>query len=113
VVLVIVDQAVPEANQMRAVECPEGECFGRGYVKDVAKDAYLINCVEFVSLGVLPAVYQLTVPGSGGWRAFVPMPPAVVERLISPYHREVLESVLQRYQQPRYVHHYMQMLSCD
>jgi len=112
VVLVIMDQEVPKNNTPHHIHCPDGVGFG-GYVKDIPKDAYLVDCLDYVSLGTIPVSFSVSVPKSGGWRVAVPMSEKVVEKLLAPYYKRVLKGVRERYPKPRFVLHYMQMLGCE
>ena len=111
VVLVIVDNDQPQNNEQRHVHCQDGEAFA-GYVKDVPKDAYIVDCVDFLSLGVIPVSFTLSLPHTGGWHIPIPMAEAVVEKLLPKYYKRVLNDARHKYPKPRYEFHFLQMQGC-
>jgi len=111
VVVVVFDQEVERNNTPHHIHCNDGIGFG-GYVKDIPKDAYILDCVDFVSLGTIPVSFTVAVPKTGGWKVAVPMPEKVVEKLLAPYYRRVLKGIREKYPSPRFALHYMQMLGC-
>lgn len=112
VVLVVRDKAHPENNTPRHIHCQDGTGFC-GYVRDLGKDSYIANCVDFMSLGNIHVAYRVTMPNTGGWSMQVPMPEVVVERLISPYYKRALKEAKDKYPHPDYELHFMQMIGCD
>lgn len=112
VVLVVRDVAHPEKNTPKHIHCQDGTGFC-GYVRDLGKDSYIAECVDFLSLGNVHVAYRVSMPGTGGWNMKVPMPQEVVERLISPYYKRALSEARAKYPQPEYELHFMQMIGCD
>lgn len=112
VVLIIKDKANPENNIQMHIHCQDGIGFC-GYVRDLAKDSYIAECVNFMSLGNIHASYRVTMPNTGGWTMQVPMPESVIETLISPYYKRALKEAREKYPHPQYELHFMQMTGCD
>jgi hypothetical protein len=111
VVLVIKDAAFPKNNSPRHIHCTDGIGFS-GYVKDVPKDAYIVECVDFVSLGMIPVSLRVSLTGAAGWNMQMPMPEAVVEKFLARYYRGLLGRYREMFPGPRYELHYIQMLNC-
>lgn len=112
VVLVIRDLMYPENNVQKHIYCQDGVGFC-GYVRDLTKDSYIAECVDFVSLGNIHVSYRVKMPNTGGWSMQVPMPEVVIEKLISPYYKRILDEVKHKYPHPKYELNYMQMIGCD
>jgi hypothetical protein len=112
VVLVVRDVKHPKNNKHKRIQCQDGTGFC-GYVLDLASDSYIVECLEFISLGNVHASYTLTMPNTAGWKMQIPMPESVIERLISPYHKRVLVQTREKYPRPDYELHFMQMIGCD
>lgn len=112
VVLVIRDLMYPENNIQKHIYCQDGVGFC-GYVRDLTKDSYIAECVDFVSLGNIHVSYKIKMPNTGGWSMQVPMPESVIEKLISPYYKRILDEAKQKYPHPKYELNYMQMIGCD
>lgn len=112
VVLVVKDLHNPHNNTQQHIHCQDGTGFC-GYVRDMSKDSYIAECVDFLSLGNVHVSYRMSLPNTGGWTMRVPMPPAVLERLLSPYYKRALKEARAKYPNPRYELHFMQMIGCD
>lgn len=112
VVLVVVDTEEPGNNKQQHIACQDGTGFC-GYVRDLSKDSYIADCVDFLTLGNVHVSYRLTMPNTAGWTMRVPIPPVVLERLLSPYYKRALKEARVKYPAPRFEHHYMQMIGCD
>ncbi len=112
VVLVVYDKKHPEKNTQRHIHCQNGIGFS-GYVHDLGTDSYIVECVDFISLGDVHVSHRVTIPNTGGWMMRVPMPEIVIENLISPYYKRVLADIKNKYPRPDYELHFMQMTSCE
>lgn len=111
VVLIVMDKEQPANNVAKYIHSQEGICFS-GYVKDTAKDSYIVDCVDFVPLGTIPIAFRVAMPMSGHWKTTVPMSEKVVEKLLAPFYKRTLKGLREKYPKPRFAFHYMQMLSC-
>jgi hypothetical protein len=112
VVMVVVDEQDSSKNLPRHVHCADGIGIP-GYVRDMEKDAYIVDCVDFISLGKIPVSFRVTIPGTGGWTVPVPMPGPAVEKLLPPYYKRVVKATISKYPRPCYTIHYVQMTDCN
>ena len=99
-------------NRHRAVVCRHGTPFTNGYAYDQAQDAYLIQCVENMELGYVSCVFEAHMPGTG-WSCSIPLPEAVLDRMLSASQQQKLEGFRERYPQPEYKIQLVQMLGCE
>lgn len=65
-----------ESNSLHRMPTNQGVPLG-GYVHDVINDCYYVRCVDFLSLGVVPVSYQMTIDN---WRTRLPLPENVLRR---------------------------------
>lgn len=112
VVLLVMDDEKPENNVSQHVHCEDGTGFA-GYVFDCPKDAYLVECVEHIPLGVIPVAAIASLPKTGGWKTVVPFSEKMVEVMIPSYYRRILKTTREKYPKPKYSFQYMQMLGCN
>jgi hypothetical protein len=82
VVFVAAVHREPSMNAMRKVPAKRGVPIG-GYVYDHGSECYLVNCIDFFSLGYVPASFTVSMPSAGGWRMPVPVPENVLKKLLS------------------------------
>ncbi len=111
IIMIVVDKE--EANNFsKNIHCGEGICFA-GYVHDLTSDSYVVDCVDFVSLGIVSASFKISMPNSGGWKMQIPLPEKLVESLIAPHYQTVVKAMKHKYSDPRYCFQYIQMISCQ
>jgi hypothetical protein len=111
VVAVVIDTENQHHNVPKHIHCQDGIGFG-GYVRDVPKDAYIVDCVDYVTLGTIPVCFNVSLPHTGGWKMPLPMSDKVIEKLLPPYYKRTLKVLREKYPKPKFEVHYMQMLGC-
>jgi hypothetical protein len=79
-------------NRSVKIPCKHGIPIG-GYVYDAVSDAYVIKCIDYANLGVVPISYKLSLPESGNWTVCVPSP----ERVLKRYMNNTQKSDLKRF----------------
>lgn len=112
VLAAVVDKGDEDKNIMSAIRCYGGTAFG-GYAHDMAKDAYLVQCVEVAQIGHVSFSLVLTMPNVGIWQVKVPIPENVLEKHFSPGQKKLLDIVREKYPAPQYEIHFVQMLGCN
>lgn len=108
---IVVDKENDGGNIPQSVPCQNGVGFG-GYVYDRANDAYLVNCVTFVSLASLPFGFVVSLPQLANWRVSLPTPVGVIHRHLSPQQRGIVEDLEKQFPAPRFEVQYIQMAGC-
>ncbi len=100
-------------NHSISIPCSRGHSMsGYARVKDVANDAYLMDGVEYLSLGQIPISCEISLPNTGAWSVEAPLPDHLVERMLSSFHRRQAKAMKAKYPKPRFEIHYVQMLGC-
>lgn len=113
-VFLVIKDTTGELNKPLTIPCADGYGIsGYAKVRDIADDCYLMDGVEYYSLGSIPFAVKLTVPNSGGWKVDLPMPDKMVERYMAPFFRRQLKEHRQKYPKPRFAWHYFQILNCN
>lgn len=54
-----------------------------GYVYDGVNDTYLIKCIDFVHLGLIPFYHKIKLENIGSWNLTVPIPEKTLFRVFS------------------------------
>lgn len=108
---VVVDKS-GETNQSSAIRCYGGVAFG-GYARDTNRDAYLVNCVEYISVGTVPFALQVSMVKIGDWKVKIPIPEKVLEKAFTPQQRKLMQMYREKYPAEKYDVHYLQMLGAN
>ncbi len=109
---VAVDKKEDENNAMTAIKCNGGTAFG-GYARDLARDSYIVQCVECAQLGQIPFSYFLTMDNVGQWRIKVPLSEDVIEKHLTPANSLILTEFRKKWPKKKYDIHFIQMLGCN
>jgi hypothetical protein len=87
VTVIAIDKAKPEANAIVHIKANGDPLGGQAY--DAPGDCYLVSCISHVSLGTIPLVLRLSVPGHNS-KQIVPLPEALVHKYMSPNQRRLM-----------------------
>jgi hypothetical protein len=82
------------------------------YAYNAVGEYYNIRCVEFMSLGLVPVSFQLTLPGVPLWKVRVPMPEEVLERFLSEEQKLEVAHFKATAKEANLRVEYLQMVSC-
>ncbi len=100
------------ANRQRPVACKRGTPFSKGYPYNQAQDAYMMECVETMELGLVPCVFEVHMPGTG-WSCSVPLSEVVLNRMLSAQQKKKLSDFREKFPKSEYKVQLVQMLGCD
>jgi hypothetical protein len=85
-----------------------------GYVYDGVNDCYIINCIDYYSLGQIPFSYKLKMEQVGHWSANIPLPEVVVKKHLGMKQKNDLENFKSVYSdQTSFDFHYIQFISAN
>jgi len=101
-----------EQNESSAIRCYGGVAFG-GYARDATRDAYLVNCAEYISVGTVPFALQVAMKKVGDWKIKIPIPEKVLEKAFTPQQRKLMQMYREKYPAEKYDIHYLQMLGAN
>ena len=107
------DEAYPTGNnRQRPVASRHGTAFASGYPYDQGQDAYMIHCVESVDLGHVSCMFEAKMEDTG-WVSSVPLPPAVLDRLLTGTQKKKLIAFRTKYPAPGHEIKLVQMAGCE
>lgn len=61
-----------------------------GYVYDGVNDSYIINCIDFIHLGIIPFYYKLMIEGTGNWSITTPIPEKTLNRVFTKEQKDLV-----------------------
>lgn len=81
-----------------------------GYVYDCVNDSYVVNCIDFKDLGLIPFYFKLKLPGVGMWESIVPMPEKMLLRVLDKERKGVYDKYRQYYPAEEFCFNFIQFL---
>lgn len=108
VAAIAVDLEDNDFNIGTAIRCHGGIAFG-GYPYDQHQDSYIIRCCDWFQVGAFAIGYRMTMKGIGDWKINIPVPARILEKCFNALQCQSLDCFKQKYPEPRYSIHYIQM----
>lgn len=81
-----------------------------GYVYDCVSDSYVISCIDFIALGLIPFYFKLKLNNVGAWESLIPIPEKILNRSFDKLQKDNLESFRQMYPTEQFVLNFLQFL---
>lgn len=111
VYIIAVDKRV-ENNRQQSLPCHSASHIN-GFVYDAKNDAVIVNCADFRELGWIDGSFVISFEGCGGWRREIPLPPEALAKLFTSQQLRVVRDFAERYSNPVFEIHYIQMTGCN
>jgi hypothetical protein len=94
-------------NEISALRCFGGVAFGC-YPYDMGRDAYLVGCVGYVSVGSVP--FAICV---GEGKVKIPIPDRILEKSFTPNQKKIMQVFKEKYSSDKYEIKLLQMLGAN
>jgi len=124
-IVLLVSHKTPEKNDIVRLNCKNlipanGYPFNTkvvpigGYVYDGIHDCYIINCIDYMTLGFMPFSYKLKMENVGFWTVQIPVPENLVKKNLDNKQKFELDNFKSVYEDSEiFDFHFIQFVSAN
>jgi len=106
-VYVLAHAANGRRNKTNKIPCRKTKPLG-SFCYDLHSDQFLVECAAYQHLGKFQMGYRARMEGVEGWAVDVPLSLSVVEKRISPQHKEAFETFKKKFPEKTHNYSYIQ-----
>lgn len=104
----VLAKGLKKKNYIKKIKCNSSVALC-DLVYDITSDAYILNCVDFMEIAIVPLSFQAKIKKISSWQVNLPIPEQIFLDFLNSDEKNILDSFIQKHSKDCSIS-YIQML---